>query len=272
MNLMNENFNGMNNENRVFRPVNSVCIGGANNKTYIYSSVNLIQVNGINQQVYCNFPNSRVNSINLNGMNNTVYISQNSLCVQDVNGPNNRIILTDIQYDNNSHINNNNDNNNNNHMINSNNNIQNHFDIGAPISNGNLAQSAALIRGNLNINNSHLNLKLNHESQRNSEEDNNYPSAPININDDNNNENMKNEFIYEKRFDRDDIIDDDKCNICNIKFNNNDIIRSMQCGHIYHKFCVDKLLERQIKGDNNIPLCLVCFQWEMQDNINRRNK
>ena len=266
---MNENFNGMNSENRVFRPVNSVFIGGTNNRTYIYSSVNLIQVNGLNQLVYCNFANSRVNSIKLNGMNNTVYINQNSnSCLQDVNGANNRIILTDIQYDNNSHINNNNDNNNNNHMINSNNNIQNHFDIGAPISNRNLGHSAALIRGNLNINNSNLN--LNHNNQRNQEEDNNYPSAPINIIN-NNNVNMENEFIYEKRFDRDDIIDDDKCNICNIKFNNNDIIRTMQCGHIYHKFCVDKLLERQIKDDNNIPLCLVCFQWEMQDNINRRN-
>ena len=265
---MNENFNGMNSENRVFRPVNSVFIGGTNNRTYIYSSVNLIQVNGLNQLVYCNFANSRVNSIKLNGMNNTVYINQNSnSCVQDVNGANNRIILTDIQYDNNSHINNNNDNNNNNHMINSNNNIQNHFDIGAPISNRNLGHSAVLIRGNLNINNSNLN--LNHNNQRNQEEDNNYPSAPINIIN-NNNANIENEFIYEKRFDRDDIIDDDKCNICNIKFNNNDIIRTMQCGHIYHKFCVDKLLERQIKDDNNIPLCFVCFQWEMQDNINRR--
>ena len=266
---MNENFNGMNSENRVFRPVNSVFIGGTNNRTYIYSSVNLLQVNGLNQLVYCNFANSRVNSIKLNGMNNTVYINQNSnSCLQDVNGANNRIILTDIQYDNNSHINNNNDNNNNNHMINSNNNIQNHFDIGAPISIRNLGHSAALIRGNLNINNSNLN--LNHNNQRNQEEDNNYPSAPINIIN-NNNVNIENEFIYEKRFDRDDIIDDDKCNICNIKFNNNDIIRTMQCGHIYHKFCVDKLLERQIKDDNNIPLCLVCFQWEMQDNINRRN-
>ena len=266
---MNENFNGMNSENRVFRPVNSVFIGGTNNRTYIYSSVNIIQVNGLNQLVYCNFANSRVNSIKLNGMNNTVYINQNSnSCLQDVNGANNRIILTDIQYDNNSHINNNNDNNNNNHMINSNNNIQNHFDIGVPISNRNLGHSAALIRGNLNINNSNLN--LNYDNQRNQEEDNNYPSAPINIIN-NNNVNMENEFIYEKRFDRDDIIDDDKCNICNIKFNNNDIIRTMQCGHIYHKFCVDKLLERQIKDDNNIPLCLVCFQWEMQDNINRRN-
>ncbi len=82
---------------------------------------------------------------------------------------------------------------------------------------------------------------------------------------------MKNEFIYEKRFDRDDIIDDDKCNICNIKLIIMILFWTMQCGHIYHKFCVDKFLERQIKGDNNIPLCLVSFKWEMQDDINRRN-
>ena len=244
---MNENFSGMNSENRVFRPVNSVLIGGANNRTYIYSSVNSIQVNGLNQLVYCNYTNSRVNSIRLNGMNNTVYINRNSnLCVQDVNGANNRIILTDIQNDNINYINNNN-------MINSDNNIQNRLDIGAPISNRNLEHSAALIRGNLNINNSNLN--LNHD----------YPSAPINMN-------VENEFIYEKRYEHDDIIEDDKCNICNIKFNNKDTIKKMQCGHIYHKFCLDKYLERQINhDDNNIPLCLICFQWEMQDNINRGN-
>jgi hypothetical protein len=245
---MNENFSGMNSENRVFRPVNSVLIGGANNRTYIYSSVNSIQVNGLNQLIYCNYTNSRVNSIRLNGMNNIVYINRNSnLCVQDVNGANNRIILTDIQNDNNNHIDNYNNN-----MINSNNNIQNRLDIGAPISNRNLEHSAALIRGNLNINNSNLN--LNHD----------YPSAPINMN-------VENEFIYEKRYEHDDIIEDDKCNICNIKFNNNDTIKKMQCGHIYHKFCLDKFLERQINRDNNTPLCLICFQWEMQDNINRRN-
>ena len=248
---MNENFSGMNSENRVFRPVNSVFISGANNRTYIYSTVNSIQVNGLNQLIYCNYVNSRVNSIKLNGMNNTVYINRNSnLCVQDVSGANNRIILTDIQNDNNHNISNNN--NNNNHMINSNNNIQNRIDIGAPILNRNLEHSAALIRENLNINNSNLN--LNHD----------YPSAPINMN-------VENEFIYEKRYEHENIIEDEKCNICNIKFNNNDIIKSMQCGHIYHKFCLDKFLERQINRDNNTPLCLICFQWEMQDNINRRN-
>ena len=249
---MNENFSGMNSENRVFRPVNSVFISGANNRTYIYSTVNSIQVNGLNQLIYCNYVNSRVNSIKLNGMNNTVYINRNSnLCVQDVSGANNRIILTDIQNDNNHNISNNN--NNNNHMINSNNYIQNRIDIGAPISNRNLEHSAALIRGNLNIKNSNLN--LNHD----------YPSAPINMN-------VENEFIYEKRYEHDDIIEDDKCNICNIKFNNNDTIKKMQCGHIYHKFCLDKFLERQInRDDNNTPLCLICFQWEMQDNINRIN-
>ena len=67
-------------------------------------------------------------------------------------------------------------------------------------------------------------------------------------------------------------IDEEKCNICNTKFNNNDNIKKMECGHIYHKYCLDKFLERQInRDDNNTPLCLICFQWEMQDNINRIN-
>ena len=99
---MNENFNGMNSENRVYRPVDNVLIRGLNNRTYIYSSVGSIEVNGLNQQIYCNYANSRVNSIKINGMNNTVYINRNSnLCAQDISGANNRIIFTDIQNDNN---------------------------------------------------------------------------------------------------------------------------------------------------------------------------
>ena len=259
---MNENFNGMNSENRVYRPVDNVLIRGLNNRTYIYSSVGSIEVNGLNQQIYCNYANSRVNSIKINGMNNTVYINRNSnLCAQDISGANNRIIFTDIQNDNNYNNNNYNNNNiNNNHMNNSNN-IEHHLDIGVQIPQRNLEHSAALIRGNLNINNSNLN--INQSNQINNEENNDYPEAPIN--------NINNEFIYEKRYEHENIIEDEKCNICNIKFNNNDIIKSMQCGHIYHKFCLDKFLERQINRDNNTPLCLICFQWEMQDNINRKN-
>ena len=39
---------------------------------------------------------------------------------------------------------------------------------------------------------------------------------------------------------------------------------------LYHKLCVEQLLERQIR-DNNHPFCLICFQWEMQDKKNGGN-
>ena len=247
---MNENLNGMNSENRVYRPVNSLNIRGMNNRTHIYSSVNSIFIYGINQIIYCNYENSRVNSININGMNNTVYINHNSnLCTQNILGANNRIIFNDR--------------------------VPNQVNFNLQNSEINLGGSAALIGSNQNINDSNINLNnsnLNNDNQINNEEDSlnnrDYPSAPININ--HNDVNMENEFIYEKRHDH-DIIEDEKCNICNIKFNNNDIIKKMECGHIYHKFCLERFIERQINRNDNLPLCLICFQWEMQDNINRGN-
>ena len=247
---MNENINGINSENRIYRPVDSLNIGGMNNRTHIYSSVNTIYINGINQIIYCDYNDSRVNTININGMNNTVYINNNSnLCTQNIHGANNRIIFTNRVP------------------------IQDNFNLQNP--DRNLAHSAPLLRNNVNINDSNINLNnsnLNNDNQNNNEEENmnnrDYPSAPININ--NNNVNNENEFTYERRHDH-DVIEDVKCNICNTNFNNNDIIKKMECGHIYHKYCLDKFIERQIYRNDNLPLCLICFQWEMQDNINRGN-
>jgi len=299
---MNENFNGMNGQNSVYRPVNTVTIKGMNNTTYIYSSVNIIQVYGSNQIIYCNYANSRVNSINLTGMNNTVYINHNSnLCAQNVYGVNNRIIFTDVQNDNNFREN----------QINN----LNPFEFNIQNSQGVLGGSSALLRNsqnndnnennnNMNENNSNINIRhsnnnnLDNENNNNindninqsnnrdinqnrsSESENNINlplSGSININksnhsmnncnDNNSNINNDDEFFYEKRNEH-DIIEDEKCNICNTKFKNSDYITKMQCGHIYHKFCHDKFKERQI-NNANFPLCLVCFQWEMQDSINK---
>ena len=300
---MNENFNGMNSQNSVHRPVDTITINGMNNRTYIYSSVNIIQVYGSNQLIFCNYTNSRVNSINLTGMNNTVYINRNSnFCTQNVYGLNNRIIFTDIQNDNNFRENqinnfnnldfniqnsqgvlggssallgnnqNNNDNNNDNNLNenNNNNNINN--------SNNNNDLDNANDNNNINDNINQSNNRDMNQNRNNENESENIINLPSSgsINFNNNNHSMNNcnnsinnddEFLYEKRYDH-DVIEDDKCNICNTKFKNNDIITKMQCGHIYHKFCHDKFKERQI-NNANFPLCLVCFQWEMQDSMNK---
>ena len=243
--MMNQNINGMNSENRIYRRIDSLNIGGMNNRTHIYSSVNTIYVNGINQIIYCDYENSRVNTININGMNNIVYINNHSnLCTQNIHGANNRIIL--------------------------NNRVPNQDNFNLHNSERNVGEAPALLGNNRNINNSNIN--LNNDNHNNNEEENvnnrDYPSAPININ--NNNVNNENEFTYERRHDY-DVIEDKKCNICNTNFNNNNIIKKMECGHIYHKYCLEKFIERQINRDANLPLCLICFQWEMQDNINREN-
>ena len=159
----------------------------------------------------------------------------------------------------------NNQNNNNNNNLNNDNNSINKRDN--------------IIRAKNNDNNQNQNREDNNENDNNR----NIPSLnSININNSNNinsvnnsnninniNINSEDEFLYEKRFEH-DIIDDEKCNICNTNFKNDDIIKKMQCGHIYHKFCHDKFKERQI-NNANYPLCLVCFQWEMQDSINKRD-
>ena len=240
-----ENFSGMNCENRLYRPIDSLNISGSNNKTYIYSSVNSIKVNGINQRIYCNFINSRVNTIYITGMNNIIYLNHNSnFCTQNISGANNRIIFTDNQNDNNAG--------------------DQQFNNGYQIYQRNLG-GPGLLGNNQNPDN-----QINNDRNNDNNESNDYPSAPINTNNNSNNLiNSINEFLYEKRYDY-DIIDEEKCNICNTKFNNNDNIKKMECGHIYHKYCLDKFLERQ-RNNDNLPLCLICFQWEMQDSINKRN-
>ena len=239
---MNENFNGFNCENKVFRPVENVYISGMNNSTYIYSSANTIKVNGMNQRVFCHYPNSRVNGIIIAGANNIIYLNQNSRnCNQNVSGANNRIIFTEQQ----------NDNNRDNHQHNLNPYINAYNNNINPNNDNHLNER----NDNNNINESNIN-----------NQDNDLGSAPIvhnvrNINND--------EFLYSNRYDH-DVIDEIKCSICLTNFKNDSLVKKMQCGHIYHKSCVEKLLERQIR-DNNHPFCLICFQWEMQDKINGGN-
>jgi hypothetical protein len=74
------------------------------------------------------------------------------------------------------------------------------------------------------------------------------------------------EFTFNERFHH-DAIDNDKCLICDLKFKGNDIIKKLQCGHIYHKFCLSHISQRQIKNEN-YPVCLICLQWELQDKMN----
>ena len=289
---MNENFNGMNGENSVYRPINVVSIQGMNNRTYIYSQVNEIKVYGTNQEIFCNYINSRVNSINLNGMNNIVYINHNSqFCRQNICGFNNRIIFTEIQNENNMRNNpaninqslsgrvlggssflsgSNQDNNNNLNNI-SNNNLNNSRNVNNNLNNSNNNYNS------INNSNNHMNNEDNIDRNQNSNRINNEEgnrslpfsdSMNFNILSSSNIVNREIEFLYEKRFEH-DIIDDEKCNICNTKFKNDDIITKMECGHIYHKFCQDKFKERQI-NNANYPLCFICFQWELQDSINKR--
>ena len=59
--------------------------------------------------------------------------------------------------------------------------------------------------------------------------------------------------------------------ICFTKFNNDDIIKKLECGHIYHKYCIERFSQTQIRKDN-YPLCLICFQWELQDNMQKKNQ
>ena len=279
---MNEIFNGMNGKNRVFRSVNSISIRGMNNTTYIYSSVNSLEVSGSNQRVFCNFTNSRVNSIYIYGINNTIYINRNSNhCIQNVQGVNNRIIFTNIQDDNNirenpfnnvNHLNNinsasvlggsynlinNNQNNNNNNIRNdinnrNNDNIDNH--------------------NNLNIINNVNNDDIRERNNQinNKEINRNLPSYDsLNANNKNITLVSDDEFLFEKRYEH-DIIDDEECNICNTKFKKTDIIKKMQCGHIFHKFCHDKFKERQV-NNANYPMCFICFQWELQDSLYKKD-
>ena len=80
-----------------------------------------------------------------------------------------------------------------------------------------------------------------------------------------NNENID-QFSYNDRF-KYDIIDGDKCIICFTQFKNSDIIKKLQCGHIYHKFCLETFSKNQI---GNQPLCLICLQWQLQDQIHKK--
>ena len=84
----------------------------------------------------------------------------------------------------------------------------------------------------------------------------------------NNDLNHLEEFSYKDRYDH-DVIDNDKCIICFTNFNRDDIIQKLQCGHIYHKFCLERFSQSQIKNEN-FPLCLICLQWELQDKLHQK--
>ena len=93
-------------------------------------------------------------------------------------------------------------------------------------------------------------------------------------NEQNNNNNINNNelnnieiFNYNERYAH-DVIDNDRCLICSSKFNQNDVIRKLECGHIYHKLCLEIFCQSQ--KNENFPICLICLQWELQDNINKQ--
>ena len=56
---------------------------------------------------------------------------------------------------------------------------------------------------------------------------------------------------YKKIKEKDRIIGKEECSICKEKFKENEYKRDMECGHVYHKKCIDKWL----KVKYNCPMC-----------------
>jgi hypothetical protein len=116
--------------------------------------------------------------------------------------------------------------------------------------------SAPIQQNNNNLNN-------NNENNQNSQ--NNF--VTVDGNNINNSElHDLEEFAFNARYHH-DVIDNDKCLICDLKFKGDDIIKKLQCGHIYHKYCLSRFSQSQIKNEN-YPICLICLQWELQDKMN----
>lgn len=284
---MDDYFNSMNSDYSIFRPLRNVSIGGMNNNCYLHSTINNLSISGTNLLIYANFEESRVDRIRLQGMNNTIYLNSNSInCNQSVQGINNSIIFTQGR---------NNNNNNNNYRINYNNN-NNHYNSNNfnYNNNNNLPQPPNFGISNNNINSSVSNRNLSDPpnplvglNNIPNESSINNNSNAINLNDMNQNQqnnprqefvtlgnnqteyelNKLPEFLYKNRSQYESN-DDNLCRLCLRNFNPEDNIKMLKCGHIYHKFCLYKFSENQ-KINNDFPLCLVCFQWSLQDQMNQ---
>lgn len=63
--------------------------------------------------------------------------------------------------------------------------------------------------------------------------------------------------------------DDDlsECVVCLRKFHGGDEIRSLPCGHVFHKLCVDKWILDYEKM--TCPLCRVCLVFPVEDELRR---
>ena len=221
----------------------------------------------------------------LNGYNNNSRNNYNNDINNNINNNN--------RYNNNRNNNSNDYNNNNNNNNNRNNNInQNRDDI--DMENDNQLPDRQEIENNSNNNNKE---KISESTDKFG----NCHSAPIhqnnnnnvNNNNENNGNNNKNEnsqhnfvtvdgnnlnnselhdleeFKFNERYQH-DVIDNDKCLICNLKFKGDDIIKKLQCAHIYHKYCLSRFSQSQIKNEN-FPICLICLQWELQDRMNHNH-
>ena len=158
-----------------------------------------------------------------------------------------------------------NNNNQNNNINNSNNNNNNNL-INNSNSNYNILNDS-----NSNNNNNNMPKSVDNNNNQNSKSNSNknVGLATVASDDDNDALNSLEEFTYSNRYQH-DVNEGDQCLICYTKFNKDDIVQKLQCGHFYHKYCLKRFNQNQVKNEN-YPVCLICLQWELQDQINRRN-
>jgi hypothetical protein len=127
--------------------------------------------------------------------------------------------------------------------------------------------SAPVQQNNNNVNNNNENNNNVNNDNNNSNQNNQNNFVTVDGNNLNNSElHDLEEFTFNERYQH-DVIDNDKCLICNLKFKGDDIIKKLQCAHIYHKDCLTRLSQSQIKNEN-YPICLICLQWELKDKMN----
>ena len=145
---------------------------------------------------------------------------------------------------------------------NNSNNNRNNEKIGESSDQSGNCNSAPIQQNNNNGNNRNSNNENNNNNNNNQNIQNNFVTI------DGNNSELHNleEFTFNSRYQH-DVIDSDKCLICDLKFKGDDIIKKLQCGHIYHKYCLSHFSQSQIKNQN-FPVCLICLQWELQDKMN----
>lgn len=265
----------------LYRPEEGVSVEGMNNKCYFYSSINRLLVCGMNQIIYANYENSKVNEVSISGMNNCIYINSRSRNIRQYNnGMNCQIIFTDIKpndedynniinikhninsnHNNNVYENNSNDNNSNNM---NNDNVQD-----SKVSNSNSQNNEFMLLGESNeqkVEESNENGRDQNSKDNNMNQDNKSILQNQNGPEDNIKEKILNElpkFCFKDRLNY-DVKQGDLCGICEQKFKNDDIVRRLKCGHIYHIKCLRKFSETQEMNDK-FPMCLSCLKKSLFD-------